>query len=117
MNTNGMPRFNAQQERFGQAAQHNADYLQGRKLYTMRETAEQRDINRKANLKGVRPAGKNADGKQLNNDEVAPASTSASRGGSSSIRPILETDNKRHGGALARFYDKYVQSGEWFIYE
>lgn len=121
-------RFNSQNPAYGEAAKHNADVLKGRKILTTRETKTQKDINRRENLRGVSPAGKNTKGQSLENDEVYPASTSASRNKASSVRAILKEDNQLHGRELLKFYydslnqpnkalRNPIKPGDSFIYE
>lgn len=49
MNTKGMPRFNSQDPSFGQAAQHNADVLKGRKFLLQSELDSGKDRTKQIN--------------------------------------------------------------------
>lgn len=113
INTSGIPRFNAQNVNFGEAALHNSDVLQGRKFLTQKENVQQTVKNRRNNTKILK-----SNYPKEERDEVPPASTFAARDGNSSVRLISRKDNQEHGRALRSFYrTNNIKPGDWFIYE
>jgi RHS repeat-associated protein len=111
INANIYAQFNSQQARFGEAALHNGDALQGKKILVQRLSSADASINRSESLKGI-PTKKGFD-----RDESPPASISAG-GVGASVRYINPSDNRRHGRALLQFYtDNQIKVGDWFIYK